>query len=452
MTETHLHKTPDYSIIDSLLYKNMKSNHIRLLTATAIIGILGYSITTWLKWKGLATAAISYNILLKTGLSAVVILLFTLWVVRFYGPKIWTKWFVVTNVLAIMTIFRMAPTDAPESHAMFYLAIVLSLFYFDRLLIAYCTILCILLDILLMHFYPLLIPEGTFVGTLLMRYFFYVCFAISASIGSSTVKEMLNAASTIKDDNVRLQAENQMNIRTDQLRKEFIAAVSHELKSPLSLIEGYTEGLKDGIVSGKDSEIFADIIIEEVHKMEQLVSDMLEVSKLELDFHKPKIAHFPINIMLEQIIFKYAKILEENGIKIKKKIPGNTIIALGDPFMIERVLDNFIDNAIRHTKTQGSISLETQIGLNKIKIEVRNKGSLINEKDLTKIWAPFYRSEWSRSREHGGTGLGLSIASTILKLHNSEYGVYNDVNGVCFYFFLPIVLIPNIGTFPPPSP
>ena len=440
MTNISTINPPNLNTVDSLLNENMQSNHFRLLMAPLIIGILGYGITTWLEWRGLATEAITYAVLLRTGLTAILILFLTWWVVKVYGSKPWAKWLVVTSVLATMIVFRMAPTDAPESHAIFYLAIVLSLFYFDRLLIIYCTSLCMLGDMVLMHFYPLLIPEGTFVSSILMRYFFYVSFAIAASIGSSTIRDLLNAASTIKGDNIRLQEENRLKTKIDRGRKEFIAAVSHELKSPLSLIEGYAEGLKDGIVSGKESEMFADIIIEEVHTMEKLVSEMLEVSKLESKYYKPKIVQFPLKNMLEQVLKEYHMTFDGINITLQQFMPDQDLIVTGDPFMIERVINNFVDNALRHTVLGGKITLGAKVMQTKVIVEVKNEGSPINEHDLPRIWEPFYRAEKSRSREYGGTGLGLSIASTILNLHNSEYGVHNEAHGVCFYFTLPIAI------------
>lgn len=432
------YQNEDQTIVNNLLRKNMNSNHFRLLSATFVIGLLAYSITAWLEWKGLATEAINYRILIQTSSIGLIILVATWLLVRRYGAEPWVKWIVISSVSAIMIVLRTAPTDAPESHAMFYLAIVLSLFYFDIRLIFYCTALCMLGDLALMHFYPLLIPEGSFVSTLLMRYFFYVCVAIAAAIGSRTMKGLLRVAAKLQMVNLRLQEDNNHKTRMEAVRKEFIAAVSHELKSPLSLIEGYTEGLKDGIVSGEEKEMFAEVIIDEVHKMSRLVSEMLEVSKLESGYSEIKQEPFAIAKLLVNCLKKYSKPLQAKNIKVNTVNLDHSLLVLGESSRIEQVISNYLNNAIRHTPNGGTITVAIYSAQDWLRVEVENEGPPIEADDLPRIWDSFYRAEKSRNREYGGTGLGLSIAKTILIMHQSDYGVSNRDNAVCFYFTLPI--------------
>jgi len=429
----------DQTIINNLLRKNMNSNHFRLLSATFVIGLLAYAITGWLEWKGLATEAINFQLLIRTASIGLVIWVFTWLLVRRYGAEPWVKWIVISSVSAIMIVMRTAPTDAPESHAMFYIAIVLSLFYFDIRLIFYCTALCMLGDLALMYYYPLLTPEGSFVSTLLMRYFFYVCFAIAAAIGSRTMKGLLRVAAELQMVNLRLQEDNEHKTRMEAARKEFIAAVSHELKSPLSLIEGYTEGLKDGIVSGEEKEMFAEIVIDEVHKMNRLVSEMLEVSKLESSSLGIKKEPFGIAKLLVTCLKKYSKALQAKDIEVNTVNLDHSLVVIGEPSRIEQVISNFLNNAIRHTPNGGTITVALHSNRDLLRVEVENEGSPIDAHDLPRIWDSFYRAEKSRNREYGGTGLGLSIAKTILVMHQSDYGVFNRDRAVCFYFTLPIV-------------
>lgn len=247
------------------------------------------------------------------------------------------------------------------------------------------------------------------------------------------------ALSSLKKSNEQLKKDIEREREMENIRKEFVAAVSHELKTPISLIEGYAEGIKDGIVQGEDKDYYLDVIIDEAEKMGRLVSDMLELSRLEAGNFRIKIDKF----FLGRTINESIKRLE--GIKLDKdskhtfniisNIDEDTEV-LGDENNIEKVIINFLTNAIRHTKEEGNIYVRTYIKGNLVFVEVENEGEHIKGEDLIKIWDRFYKVDKSRSRKLGGTGLGLSIAKNILELHNSSYGAENTEIGVKFYFSL----------------
>jgi signal transduction histidine kinase len=221
------------------------------------------------------------------------------------------------------------------------------------------------------------------------------------------------------------------------MRKEFVAGVSHELKTPISLIDGYAEALKDNIVDAEDRNYFIEVIIDESRKMNNLVIDMLDLAQLESGTFKFEKEYFKLDELIFTTLKKYKSIFEERGIKFKENLIKE-IQVYSDWERIEQVVTNFITNAIRHTKANGTITVEMSIRENKVFVSVENTGSNIPEDEITKIWGKFYKIDKSRNRKLGGTGVGLSIVKNILTKHGSEYGVENTDSGVKFYFSLDI--------------
>ncbi|MCY6355138.1 sensor histidine kinase [Clostridium sp. ZS2-4] len=252
-------------------------------------------------------------------------------------------------------------------------------------------------------------------------------------------ENLKSALTSLRSSNEKLKQDIEKEKELEKMRKEFVASVSHELKTPISLIEGYAEGIKDGIVEGEEQEYYLDVIIDESQKMGSLVSDMLELSKLESGNVNINIKEFALDNVIVEIIKKL------NGVRLQKKQDKNVeiitdikcnLIVLGDDIRIEEVVTNFLTNAIRHTKDDGKIFVRTIFNDDKVLVEIENEGQKIPQDELSKIWDRFYKIDKSRNRSLGGTGLGLAIVKNILKLHNSEYGAKNTENGVKFYFTL----------------
>lgn len=256
---------------------------------------------------------------------------------------------------------------------------------------------------------------------------------LSEKLGS-TLTELTDANIKLKED---IEKERQLEI----MRKEFVAGVSHELKTPISLIEGYAEGIKDNIVEGEDRDYYVDVIIDESKKMGSLVSDMLDLSQMETGNFKLNVERFYVKELVGYTLKKYTNKLQVKNISLTTNMLEEDIEVYGDKIRIEQVITNFMTNAIRHTINDGKITVNVFDNGSNILIEVENEGNIISEQDMERIWERFYRIEKSRQRELGGTGLGLAIVKNILLLHESNYGVKNTEKGVKFYFTLKKALL-----------
>ena len=247
-----------------------------------------------------------------------------------------------------------------------------------------------------------------------------------------TLNELKTANENLKGD---IEKEKQL----EKMRKEFIASVSHELKTPISLIEGYAEGLKDGIPKGDDISYYLDVIIDESKNMNSLVCDMLDLSQLESGNFKLKILKFNIFELVNSIYKKYSNSINDKYLKLDISADMSNIIVSGDPYRIEQVINNLVSNAIRYTPINKTITITLKIQEDSMIVQIDNEGSSIENDDLDRIWDKFYKVDKSGNKHLGGTGLGLSIVKNILFLHKSNFGVLNTNSGVCFYFTLNII-------------
>lgn len=245
-----------------------------------------------------------------------------------------------------------------------------------------------------------------------------------------------NALTTLKEANFKLEEDIEKERNLEKMRKEFIAAVSHELKTPISLIDGYAVGLKDNIFEGEDKEYYLDIIIDESRKMSSLVTDMLDLSQLESGTFKLKKEEFNIDELIHFTLKKYSSMVEEKQIKLEEKlIPETKVYA--DWNRMEQVITNFMTNALKHVEEGGNINFYMINSVENICISIENSGPKISEEDIDKIWDQFYKADKSRNRKLGGTGIGLSIVKNILLTHEYSYGAVNTDMGVKFYFTVP---------------
>lgn len=237
--------------------------------------------------------------------------------------------------------------------------------------------------------------------------------------------------------NEKLQKDLDLQKELDYLRKEFLGAVTHELKTPITLIKGYTESIKDDIAKGEDREMALETIIEETENMDKLVKDLLDLSKLESIGYKLNISEFYIDQLLTKVINKYQNAIKEKGINLITNV-FQDILVKGDKFRIEQVLCNFMNNAIDNTPENGRITLSLDSMFDSVMICIENQGKNIDETEINRIWEKFYRVEKSRNKKFGGTGLGLAISKSILALHNSKFGAKNVKGGVMFFFTLDV--------------
>ncbi|WP_144466066.1 HAMP domain-containing sensor histidine kinase [Bacillus sp. FDAARGOS_235] len=231
----------------------------------------------------------------------------------------------------------------------------------------------------------------------------------------------------------QLQQDIEKEKQLEHTRKEFISGVSHELKTPLSIMKSCISILKDGVANHK-KEYYFKAMEKEVDKMDMLIVDMLELAKFESGTYKMQMNVFYIDKAIQHICEQLYLEITKKQLHVHTHLAAIEVIA--NHHRIEQVLTNFITNAIRYTPEKEDIIISTIDEPSRIKVCIENKGAHIEEDQLDKIWDRFYRIDSSRQRSEGGTGLGLAISKNILELHGSEYGVQNTVDGVLFYFYL----------------
>ncbi|TGE35513.1 HAMP domain-containing histidine kinase [Desulfosporosinus fructosivorans] len=221
--------------------------------------------------------------------------------------------------------------------------------------------------------------------------------------------------------------------KLETIRKEFIAGVSHELKTPLAVMKSCLSILKDGIAAEKREHYF-QAMDDEIQRTDLLVVNMLDLAKFESGTYKPEIAPFEIDKVITEVCRSLAEQIQEKSLSLIL-IPCSLMV-VGHKGLISRVITNFISNAIRHTENGQAIVIAVRDNGQTAEISVENQGNPISVEDRKKIWDQFYRVEARTSK--AGTGLGLSISKEILELHHAIYGVENTQDGVRFFFSLTV--------------
>jgi len=243
----------------------------------------------------------------------------------------------------------------------------------------------------------------------------------------------------LRSNNIELEKDIEEKSKIDDMRKQFISDVSHELKTPIAIIQGYAEGLIENVNSDEESKKFyAEVILDESNKMDTLVKQLLELMKLEYGNRQFNNEKFNIIELINEIIRKCNVMIENKKINIKF-YPTKPIYVLADSFYIEQVVTNYLTNAIKHCEEiDGKKEIEINIiqKEGKIRVSIYNTGENISEEDMERIWGRFYKVDSSRNRETGGSGIGLSVVKAIMNNYKNDYGVINEQNGVQFYFEL----------------
>ncbi len=239
----------------------------------------------------------------------------------------------------------------------------------------------------------------------------------------------------LKGANIELQKDVKAREEADQRRQEFLGAVSHELKTPIALIQGYAEGLKEGISDDKESrDYYCDVIIDETGKMNNLVLRLISLNQVESGAEMTKMERFELGSMIGGCLQAYALKLKTSGIKLFFEKPEEEIYVWADESGIEEVFRNYFTNAINYCA--GDKEIHVKIGRRdaQVRVEVFNTGAPIPEESIDRLWDKFYKVDKARTREYGGSGLGLSIVKAIMDNMNGAYGVINYDDGVGFWF------------------
>ncbi|MBS6196314.1 MAG: HAMP domain-containing protein [Clostridiales bacterium] len=242
--------------------------------------------------------------------------------------------------------------------------------------------------------------------------------------------------SELKTANNELQKDIEKKEEIDEMRKEFLSNVSHELKTPIALIQGYAEGLQDNISDDAESrEFYCEVIIDEANKMNQMVKKLLSLNQLEFGNDQVNMERFDLTALIQGILQSSKILAEQAGAEIicRQKEP---LYVWGDEFKVEEVLTNYVTNAIHHVKHENKIDIRCIQEEGTVKTVVFNTGDPIPEEELEKIWIKFYKVDKARTREYGGSGIGLSIVKAIMESMNQKCGVKNFDNGVAFWFTL----------------
>ncbi|MDR8391218.1 HAMP domain-containing histidine kinase [Aliifodinibius sp. S!AR15-10] len=227
--------------------------------------------------------------------------------------------------------------------------------------------------------------------------------------------------------------------KTDQLRRELIANVSHDLRSPLASIQGYLETilLKESTLSHEKRRKYLEIILKNTFGLRQLVEELFELSKLDTKQVEPEVEPFSISDLIQDVALKFEQQADDKGIQIVAENASGLPLVKGDIALIERVLSNLIENSIQYSEEGGIIRLELKQEGAAVQVQVKDTGAGISEDDLPHIFDRFYRAEKSRSRSEEGTGLGLAIAKKIMELHGKEIQAQNrNGQGAVFTFEL----------------
>ena len=241
----------------------------------------------------------------------------------------------------------------------------------------------------------------------------------------NTMSDKLEA--TIKElqkNNIELEKDIEEKSKIDEMRKQFISDVSHELKTPIALIQGYAEGLIENVNSDEESrKFYAEVILDETNKMDKLVKQLLELMKLEYGKREFDNEKFNINELINEVLRKCSVMINEKNIKVyfENKEP---IYVYADEFYMDQIITNYLTNAIKHAEEvekETKIEIKVEKVSNKIRVSVFNTGENIPEEDLQRIWGRFYKLDSSRNRQDGGSGIGLALVKAIMNNYQNEW-------------------------------
>ena len=243
----------------------------------------------------------------------------------------------------------------------------------------------------------------------------------------------------LKKANLELKKDIDKKEKLEIMRTDFLSNVSHELKTPIALIQGYAEGLKEGITDDPESmEFYCDVIMDEANKMNTMVKRLLTLNQIEFGNDEPEMERFDINELIASVADANAIRAGQKNMSIVFDNRNEHNYVWADEYKTEEVLTNYISNALNHCDGKRAIEVRTEKSENggTITVTVYNSGKNIADEDLERIWEKFYKTDKARTREYGGNGIGLSIVKAIMDSMGQEYGVRNVSDGVEFWFNL----------------
>lgn len=252
-------------------------------------------------------------------------------------------------------------------------------------------------------------------------------------------EKLESTISELKSANNSLQKDIERKEKMEEMRNEFLGNVSHELKTPIALIQGYAEGLKEGVNDNPESrEFYCDVIMDEATKMNQMVKNLLTLNQLEFGDEEIAFERFNLTELIQGILQSMEIMAQQKEAKVIFR-QTEPVYVWADEYKVEQVIRNYVSNAFHHVDGEKVIEVKIQTADGKAKTSVFNTGTPIPEKDIPHIWDKFYKVDKAHTREYGGNGIGLSIVKAIMESFHQKYGVNNYDNGVEFWFQLDIL-------------
>ena len=249
-------------------------------------------------------------------------------------------------------------------------------------------------------------------------------------------KRLEETITELKRANNQLQKDIEQKEKIEDMRNEFLGNVSHELKTPIALIQGYAEGLRDGITEDPESmEFYCDVIIDEANKMNQMVKNLLTLNQLEFGDEDLEITRFDLVSLIRGVLASCEILLQQSEAEVDC-VTEEEVYVWADEFKTEQVFRNYLTNAIHHVDNEKRIEIRIIPQGDTVRVTVFNSGKPIPEEDIAKLWDKFYKVDKAHTREYGGNGIGLSIVKAIMESFHQQYGVKNYDNGVEFWFEL----------------
>lgn len=244
--------------------------------------------------------------------------------------------------------------------------------------------------------------------------------------------------SELKKANNSLLKDIEQKEKIEEMRQEFLGNVSHELKTPIALIQGYAEGLKDGVSDDPESrEFYCDVIMDEAMKMNQMVKNLLTLNQLEFGDEDVEFERFDLAALVRGVLQSMEILASQDSLQVEFR-QEEPVYVWADEFKTEQVIRNYVSNAFHHASGEKVIEVKIVVEGKKARISVFNTGPPIPEEDISHIWEKFYKVDKAHTREYGGNGIGLSIVKAIMESFHQQYGVKNYDNGVEFWFELDV--------------
>lgn len=251
-------------------------------------------------------------------------------------------------------------------------------------------------------------------------------------------QKLENTISELKNANFRLQQDIEQKEKMEKMRTDFMGNVSHELKTPIALIQGYAEGLKEGVSDDPESrEFYCDVIMDEASKMNQMVKNLMTLNQLEFGDENVEFQRFDLTELIRGVLQSMEIMAQQKEAKVQFR-QKDPVYVWADEFKAEQVVRNYVSNAFNHLDGDRVVDVKIIPAGEKVKVTVFNTGTPIPEEDVPHIWEKFYKVDKAHTREYGGNGIGLSIVKAIMDSFHQEYGVNNYDNGVEFWFELDV--------------